>query len=241
MEKEWGGFNRIDFDFKGRHAVVVFAKKPREGQPWMLKTEYFEAFPAFEFEMLAEGYSLAYVANKTRWHVEEDDEIRHEFCMYLNKTYGFSKKCIPVGMSCGGLHAVYFASKYPQDVSALYLDAPVLNLLSCPCGFGVATEEFDMYDEFVAETGITASELLNYRNHPIDRVSELISNRIPVALICGGSDKTVPYVENGKILSEKYSRTDVPFLEQLDPGRGHHPHGPQDAEALKEFLIRYTI
>ena len=47
-------------------------------------------------------------------------------------------------MSCGGMHAVYIAAKYPEYVSLLYLDAPVLNLLSCPCGIGV--EGNDMYE-----------------------------------------------------------------------------------------------
>ena len=40
-------------------------------------------------------------------------------------------------MSCGGLCAINFAAKYPDLVSVLYLDAPVVNLLSCPMGFGV--------------------------------------------------------------------------------------------------------
>jgi pimeloyl-ACP methyl ester carboxylesterase len=144
---------------------------------------------------------------------------------------------MPVGMSCGGMQAVYFATKYPQYVSAIYLDAPVLNLLSCPCGVGVATNK--LYEEFVGAMGITASDLINYRNHPIDNAHKLIESRIPVFLICGGVDSVVPYVENGKILSEMYRKSDVPFFEIVKPDCDHHPHGLDDNTVLIEFAERY--
>ena len=86
-----------------------------------------------------------------------------------------------VGMSCGGMQSVYLAAKYPGYVAAMYLDAPVLNLLSCPCGLGVA--EVNFYDEYVKATGKTAAELLNYRNHPIDNVDTVIAEGIPTILV----------------------------------------------------------
>ena len=51
----------------------------------------------------------------------------------------------------------------------------------------------DFWGEFHNATGITLSELLNYRNHPIDRVPELLKANIPIFMAAGDSDDVVPY------------------------------------------------
>ena len=66
-ESKWNEFRRIDFSFEGRNAIVVFAHTPKEGNPWIMRTEYFGAFPAFDIAMLKRGYHLAYVSNMHRW------------------------------------------------------------------------------------------------------------------------------------------------------------------------------
>lgn len=230
---EWQGFKRSDFVLNGRKAIIVEPQKREENNRWLLKTEYFDAFPSLETEMLKRGWCVAYIENITRWHKPEDDDAKAELCRFLQKEFGLSAKCVPVGMSCGGMHAVYFAAKYPEYVSAMYLDAPVLNLLSCPCGVGIAGG--DMYEEFVRDTGVTVSELINYRNHPIDLVDGIIENKIPAFLVCGDSDRVVPYCENGRYLAEKYRKSDVAFYEIIKPGCDHHPHGLEDSSPLIEF------
>ncbi len=237
-KSEWNGFSRLDFKFMGRNAVVVVPEKKDIKGRWLLKTEYFGAFPDFEIEMLKRGWHLAYVANSTRWHKAEDDDVKAAFCDFVSENFGLNKKCLPVGMSCGGMHAVYFAAKYPSYVSALYLDAPVLNLLSCPLGMGDGGD--DMAEEFFRDTGLTASYMLNYRNHPIDNVQRLIENRIPILLICGGADTTVPYCENGAVLAEKYRAANGDITEIIKPECGHHPHGLDDPAPIIEFSIAKT-
>lgn len=233
-KSEWNGFERLDFCFEGRNCVVVLPKAKGSNLKWLLKTEYFGAFCQFELDMLSKGYGLAFLQNETRWHTAADDDAKARFCDFLKEKFGFAEKCLPVGMSCGGMHAVYFASKYPKRVAAIYLDAPVLNLLSCPCGVGHATNE--MYLEFCRDTGLTVSELINYRNHPIDCVQKLIDCKIPLFLVCGDSDNIVPYCENGEILAKLYEKTDVPFKKIIKPGCGHHPHGLDDTAPLVRFF-----
>ena len=70
---------------------------------------------------------------------------------------------------------------------------------------------------------------------------KIISDGIPAILICGDSDKTVPYVENGKYLSQKYRKSDVPFVEILKKGCDHHPHGLDDLTPLIEFTKKYYV
>ena len=150
-ESEWNGYRRLDFTVAGREAILIFPNQPRPDGKWLLKTEYFGAFPNFELQMLERGYYLAHIKNITRWCLPEDTDAKAELGDYLMKNYGLAKKCVPVGMSCGGMQAVYYAAKYPDRVGAVYLDAPVMNLLSCPCGIGRNIGN-GMYDEFVTAT-----------------------------------------------------------------------------------------
>lgn len=236
-KSEWNGFERLDFLLDGRGAILVCPRTPRADKKWLFKTEYFGAFPSFELEMLERGYYVAHVENTTRWCLPEDTDAKAMLCDFLSNEFGLYPKCMTVGMSCGGMQSVYLADKYPQYVAAMYLDAPVLNLLSCPCGLGVA--EVNFYDEYVKATGKTVSDLINYREHPIDKVDMVIAAGIPTILVCGDSDKIVPYVENGKVLAEKYRKSDVPFVEILKENCDHHPHGLDDLSPLIEFTEKY--
>ena len=244
-ESTWNGFKRLDFELAGREAILVIPDQAVEGKKWMLKTEYFGAFPNFEIEMLRQGYHLAYIKNYTRWHKDEaDDDAKAALADFLKAEFGLHEKCLPVGMSCGGMQAVYFAAKYPEKVAALYLDAPVMNLLSCPCAAGRDVGEkqatFDsMYQEMVKFTGRTLVDLINYRNHPIDNVDPIIKNKIPVMLICGDKDPIVPYNENGKLLQEKLLRAGADVTVILKPGCEHHPHGLEDLTPLLAFVGKH--
>ena len=231
------GFGIKEFSLDGRDCILVSPKTPRSDGKWLLKTEYFGAFPSFEIEMLNRGYYLAHIQSTSRWCPEEDIHARAKFCRYIVENFGLFERCMPVGMSCGGMQAVYLAATYPHLVSALYLDAPVMNLLSCPCGLGEATEK--LYEEFFEDMGMTVSQLLNYRRHPVDYLDKLLEARKPVALVCGDVDSVVPYCENGRMLSEAYGKTDIPFFEVLKQGCDHHPHGLDDVSPLVEFAERY--
>ena len=233
-ESTWNGFRRIDFEFDSHPAILVFPEKAVDGNKWLLKTEYFGAFPSFEIEMLRSGYHLAHVSNTSRWGLAEDTERQAAFAEFLHREFGLNEKCLPVGMSCGGMQAVYLAAKHPEKTAAIYIDAPVLNFLSCPCGLGEG--ELDCFDEFFAAHGLTVADLLNYREHPIDFAPELIRNRTPVMMICGDSDKIVPYPENGKVLAEMLTRAGTPFVHILKQGCDHHPHGLENNEPLIRWV-----
>ena len=238
-ETLWNGFKKIEFEFEGRVAIVVFPEKANEDKNWLFKTEYFGAFPDFEIEMLKRGWHLAFIANKTRWCLDEDLDLKARFAEYLHEEYGLYQKCVPVGMSCGGMFACKFAAKYPECVSALYIDAPVMNLLSCPGDLGIA--KGNMLGEFQKATGMTMSELICYREHPIDKMHLLLENNLPIMLVYGDSDPIVPYCENGAILEKYYRENGGTIIAIGKNDCGHHPHGlPDDCTPIIEFVEKYS-
>ena len=233
---EQDGFKIYQFEFDGKNAIVCAPNNPIDGNPWLFKTEYFWAFPDFQNSMLKKGWHIAYVTNNTRWSCEADIERHAKFCDFLINEFKLNKKCVLVGMSCGGMQSVYFGARYPEYVKGIYVDAPVMNLLSCPFAVGRNNREF--VEEFTNATGMTLKDLINYRNHPIDRVDDLIKNKIPVFLVCGDSDTVVPYDENGAVLAEKYRNSGVEFKEILKVGCDHHPHSLEDNTPIIEWAER---
>ena len=222
-------------EFEGRELIIVFPEKAN-GR-WAIKTEYFDAFPAVQLELLKQGYHIVHIKNITRWHMWEDTEVRARLAEYMHTEYGLSKKCVVIGMSCGGMQGVYFAAKYPEYVSCLYLDAPVMNLLSCPGGVGKADDS--LMEEFENARGMNICDLINYREHPIDFVPELIKHNIPVVLVSGDSDTSVPYDENGKLLNDAYVKNGCTIKTIIKEGGDHHPHSLDDNTPIIEFISKY--
>lgn len=232
-ESMYHGFHRIDFTFEDREAILVFPNEPREDGKWLLKTEYFSAFQGFELEMVGRGFHLAYLKNITRWHDERDDDARARFCAFLEKEYGLAPTCMPVGMSCGGMLAVYFAAKHPECVGALYLDAPVMDLCSCPAGMGRGTDK--LFADFQKHRPMSREDLVAYRDHPYHRIGALLAAKIPVMMVAGDSDDVVPYEENGKRLVDYFRVHGGDVTEIIKPGCAHHPHGLEDLTPLIKF------
>ena len=234
------GFEAEEFLFCGRQAILVRPETPEPGRRWMLKTEYFGAFPEVEAALLERGFHLAYLKTRNRWGLEEDTRDKIDFVRFVSREYGLAERCVPVGMSCGGMEAIHLAAACPEAVSVLYLDAPVLNLLSCAGGVGRAEITPEMRQEMLDALGTTMSELIGFRGHPMDRLDVLVRNRIPALLVYGDADRTVPYEENGIHLERAYRKAGVPLLVQCKPGCDHHPHGPSDLSAALAFLLEHA-
>ena len=241
-ESEWYGFRRIDFRFEDRDTLVVLPDENADGR-WMMKTEYFGAFPDTELALLREGYTLAFLRNINRWGTDPDHDARARFADFLSANAGLRKRAVLVGMSCGGLIAVNFASRYPEYVSFLYLDAPVMNLLSCPMGFGCGTSlgNGGGWKEVEEAYGFTLTDLINYREHPMDRLDVLTDNNLPCALVYGDSDDVVPYTENGIHAVNHYRNKGKPIFVYGKLGCGHHPHGMEDPAELVRYIMENEL
>ena len=239
--KLWNGFECEDFIFDGKNAKIIYPGCETPQKTLILKTEYFNAFPEAEIELLKLGYYLCFVENGSRWGYESDIDRKADFIGFVANKLGTQAKCVPVGMSCGGLIAVRFAAKYPHLVSCLYLDAPVMNYMSYPCGFGISKRCDDDFPEIFEVLGLSGmSELISYRKMPADMIPVLAENKIPVILVSGDSDTIVPYCENGILLEKYYSERSLPVEVHIKKGGDHHPHCLDDPKPIVDFILKFA-
>lgn len=236
---QWHGFFAETFLFEGKKAEIVIPKEPDRDRNWLFKMEYWDAFPAREIDLLNRGFHLVYLENETRFATREDCDRKARFCDYLAERYGLRNVCVPVGLSCGGAHAVNFAGFYPEKVACLYLDAPVLNFCDYPGRYDDRETETVWETEFVkAYPGITRSTLLDSSWHPIKRAKELVRRKIPVVMLYGTQDTTVSFNQNGRLLIDAYAGEPSLMLAVPRMLQGHHPHGEiQDPECIIFFII----
>lgn len=222
------------FVFEGREAIVVHPTAPANGR-WIWKAEYFEAFPNFEEAMIDKGYHLCYVEHPTRWAPDSEVEVSAAFLRHVAATYRLESRGIAVGMSCGGLMAARLAEAHPELIAVLYLDAPVMNILSM-AGLGDAPYDEQFYRELVDTYGFSKSSLVAFRGSPIDNMAPLLEHRIPVMMIYGNADNVVIYAENGKILEDYYRAGDGTIQVICKSMCNHHPHGLTDPQPIIDFV-----
>lgn len=241
VKESWHGFEMERFMFEEREAIVVFPKAAREGRPWLLKTEYWDAFPDVELRLVEQGFHLAYVKNHNRWATQEECAAKARFVKHVSCVYGLNSKCVPVGMSCGGGYAVKFSGLYPELVKCMFIDAPVMNFLSIPGKYGNPVCDRIWNQEFVfAYPGIKHYQLAGWNEHPISYADSLREHAIPILMVYGEEDETVLYNENGRLLAEAMEGSGL-LKEIAIPYRGHHPHGLiKDNQPIVDFILSHA-
>ena len=235
----WNDFESKEFVFSERKATIVYPKVKPNGK-LLMKTEYLDAFPGFDIAMLEKGYHLIFIEHYSRWAPDEENEIVAEFVKYCAKELNASEKCIFEGLSCGGLQAARIAESYPELCGALYLDAPVLNILSM-AGLGeLKPEKAELFwRELVATFGVSKSTIVNFRQSAIDNMEPLMKNNIPVIMLYGNADDVVIYEENGKVLEDFYKKNGGTIKVISRSMCNHHPHGLDDPTPIVEFVEKY--
>lgn len=241
MEEKWNGYVCRRLVFEGHEAIIVNPEEEKSNGFLAVKTEYWDAFPeAVELPLLEKGFHLCFINNENRWGINEDLDRKARFIRWVQAEYNLEQGCVFVGMSCGGLISIKLAARYPELAGCLYLDAPVVNYMSCPCGFGIGNPLGDDNEEILNALGLSnISELLAYRDMPLDRIEDLVRYRIPIVMVAGDSDHTVPYVENGILVQRAYKDAGLDIEVYIEPGKDHHPHGLKNPAPVVDFILRH--
>ena len=234
----WNGFESKEFTFEDRKAVIVYPEGKPNGRI-LLKTEYLEAFPDFDIAMLKRGYHLIHMYQRNRWAPPAEIDRMAEFVRYCAKEVGASERCVIEGMSCGGLQAATLAERYLELAAVLYLDAPVLNIISM-AGYGGINQVLEgFWQEIEDAYGVYPSTMVNFRQSPIDNMKPLIENNIPLIIVYGNADPVVIYGENGRVLENFYRENGGTVCTIGKSMSEHHPHGLDDPQPIIDFVEKY--
>ena len=230
-EDMWYGYRRTKFDFKGRKAWVVEPScTPKKGIPWTWTMQWAEAFVDRTGvpDLLAKGYHHVTLDVFDTRMDENGLKACAEFQDFLVKELGFVKKCNLIGMSWGGFFSTRYAAAYPQNVRRIYLDAPLLN--------------FDGFNAMAIGPWAAAApadgKWTNDPRMPVNLAPQIVKGDIPVLLLYGGQDQTVPPASNAELFAARFKAAGGRIDVEKRGAFGHHPHGvdPNKTARIVNFV-----
>jgi len=232
----WKGYKRHDFMIEGREAILIEPKTPAYGNPWVWRAEFFDAFSYTDMALLEKGWHIAYLRISNMYGCPEAVDMMRSFQEYTVKTYELATRTVLFGFSRGGLYAFNYAAKYPHNVAVLYLDAPVLDILSWPGGKGEGIGAPKEWQQCLAIYGLDEETAKSFEGNPIDKAEAVVKAGIPMIAVAGDSDEIVPMTENTVKLVECFKRHGGKIKLIVKSGVGHHPHSLEEPREIVEFI-----
>ncbi|MEQ8554133.1 MAG: GDSL-type esterase/lipase family protein [Cyclobacteriaceae bacterium] len=234
------GFQGYDFEFMGRKAKVVTPKKTAIGHPWVWRARFFGHEPQADIALLERGFHIAYCDVAELFGNDESMEIWDGFYRMLTDA-GLAQKSFMEGMSRGGVYIYRWAAKYPERVTGVYADAPVLDLKSWPGGKGVGKGSPEVWETFKLDYGFKSErKALKFKGNPIDLAEKIAKTGIPMLHIVGDADEVVPVAENTTIFEERVKAAGGKIQVIHKPGIGHHPHSLENPQPIVDFALKCT-
>jgi pimeloyl-ACP methyl ester carboxylesterase len=205
--------------------------------PWIWRTEFFDAFPALDLALVKAGFRLAYIDVQDMYGAPVAMRHMDRFYQWVVEAFGLSRQCVLEGFSRGALFALNWAALNPRFVSCLYLDAPVCDFKSWPAGKGRATGSADDWQRLKKAYGLSEEEALAYPSNPIDSLGPISAAGIPIIAVYGDADVDLPPEENILLLESRFRALGGEITVIAKPGVGHHPHSLSDPSPLSDFIF----
>lgn len=234
QKQTWHGGTRHDFKFKDRDAIVVEPAEAAEGNPWIWRPAFFDAFPSVDVALLAKGFHIVYLDLTHEYGNPKSVALGTDFYQWICENYALSEQVTLEGFSRGGLYALNWAIANPEKVACLYLDAPVCDVFSWP-----GREQPELWQDLLQKWETTDEEMASFAGNPIDHLQPLAAAGVPILAVCGDSDQVVPYSENMEVLRNRYVALGGPVEVILKPGCDHHPHSLENPEPVVDFILRH--
>lgn len=237
---DWCGFERHDFLLNGLKCIIVKPNvKPAKGKPWFWRARFFGAFPNADLALLKLGWHVAHIEIEELYGSPESNR-RFDLLYDFMTSIGFSKKCVPVGYSRGGLDVYNWAAKNTDKVSCLYLDNPVCDFKSWPGGKGNGPGCQTSWQNCLNAWNFTEEQAMAFKGNPIDNLKPLADAKVPILHVCGDADEVVPAEENTIIVEKRYKELGGNIQVIYKPGQKHHPHCLENPQPIVDFVTRYN-
>lgn len=241
----WEGFDRYDFEFAGKPAIVVVPREPRPGRPWTWRGEFFGAFANADIGLVARGFHLAYLGVPDLFGSPAAVAAWTAFHEVLTTEYKLARKVALIGLSRGGLYCYNWAAANPDKAACVYADAAVCDFKSWPGGtvkgLGRGDGSAAEWEKLLKAYGFQSdAEAVAYRGNPVDNLRPLAEARIPLLHVYGDADTVVPADENTGLVAKRYRELGGSITLIPKPGVGHHPHGLADPTPIVDFIIEHA-
>jgi len=228
-----------NFTLRGRPAFVLLPDPAKRStpQPWVFYAPTLPCCPDeaerwMHEQFLKAGVAVAGIDVGEAYGSPKSHEFFDALYSELTQRRGFARKACLFGRSRGGLWASSWAIANPDRVAGLIGIYPVYDLRSYP-GLATAAPAY----------GLTPTELEQRlaEFNPVARLSTLARAKIPVTIIHGDVDKTVPLPENSGALLRQYEAEGVGNLVRLIvlKGQGHNFYeGFFHSQEVVDFAIQ---
>lgn len=231
VQSEWEGCARYDFQVADRDAIVVLPAKAAEGNPWIWRPAFFDAFAQVDKALLKEGWAVAYYDVTHLYGSPRAVSLAREFYDFVVPAFKLSPKMTIEGFSRGGYFSFAWAAAYPETLASIYVDAPVCDITSWP---GRGSE---LWADFLAEWGVKDEDVTSeFEGNALQHLPAIAAAGIPIVAVVGDADATVPYVDNFLPFQEAYKAAGGEVECFVKPGCDHHPHSLEDPRPVVDFI-----
>ena len=236
----WYGYNRTVFDFEGHEAWIVSPKcDPAAGLPWTWTMQWAEAYVdrTGVLDLLAKEWHHVTIETFQHRMDEEGLRVSRAFQKFLVEELGFAQKANLVGMSWGGFFSTRYAAAFPECVGKIYLDAPLMNFDGFAKVGGTPTENAARIGPWANMPPADGNWSADPRM-PVNMADPLAKAGIPILLLYGGQDATVPPAKNCELFAERFKAAGGKIDIHHRALYGHHPHGedPNKTSSIVSFF-----
>jgi predicted esterase len=227
------------FEIDGHKAFVYAPSNLAPGKPWVwyaptIRHVLIMKHPFYVENLMKAGITIAGVDLGEVRGSPESTEMFSKFYDAMVRQ-GWSPKPVLLGQSRGGLMMLAWGMRNPDKVKAFAGIYPVCNLTSWPLRFSRT--------ETLADYGMTEEELRARlaEVNPIDNLEGLRAAKVPMFVVHGDADKSVPLEDNTALLAERYRAGGGSIEVKVIPGRGHEVSPPFfECQELVDFILAHA-
>ena len=231
------GFQGYDFIFRNKNAKVVIPKNTKPGRPWVWRARFWGHEPQTDIALLERGFRIVYCDVAELFGNKEALSIWNDFYKFLTRE-GLSEKSVMEGMSRGGIYIYRWAASYPKRITAIYADAPVLDVKSWPGGKGKSKGSPSTWKDFMVDFNYkTEEKAMKFKGNPIDLSKKIARAGYPMLHVVGDADDIVPVSENTALFEQKVKNAGGNIQVIHKPGIGHHPHSLPNPQPIVDFIL----
>ncbi|MGL4852086.1 MAG: GDSL-type esterase/lipase family protein [Phocaeicola sp.] len=231
------GFKGKEFSKDGLQFKIVQPKIANEKHSWVIRARFWGHEPQLDLKLLELGFHVVYCNVENEYGSPTAVKRWDTFYQEMVKL-GLNKKVVLEGMSRGGLIVYNWAAKNTDKVSAIYADAPVMDLKSWPMGRGAsAGSNEDVALMLKAYQMDREDEMLDYESNPIDHAAVFAEAQTAIIHVVGDVDEVVPVSENSALFQQRLTDLGGKMTVINKADIGHHPHSLSAPEPLVKFLL----